>query len=110
MSRDQEGVDRDIEKGRDKTPTLNKAGEPIAVLGKGSEAQIMVASDGDEGNPRGDKEAERYQASRRYPVLRRGLVGHRRHAQPKRRSMLARRGRPGSHLRVRLAKTGLGIH
>src|SRR5262249_21779569 len=57
----------------------------------------MASPDRDKGDPRGDQQTERHQASRRYPVLRRGLVGHR--------SMLACRARPGSNLRVSLAKT-----
>src|SRR5262249_60389837 len=76
---------------------LAESARPIAVLGQGGEGQILASADRDKGDGRGDQQTERYQASRRYPVLRRGLVGHR--------SMLACRGRPGSNLRVSVAKT-----
>src|SRR5262249_9335680 len=67
---DQAGIGGDVEKGGNKSPPLNEAAQPIAVLGKRGKSQITVSSHRDKGDPCGDKEGERDQVPRRYPVLR----------------------------------------
>src|SRR5271155_615620 len=62
--RHQQTVHRDIEQRSGDPPTLDKAAQPIAVLGKGGEAQIFMPAGTNERDPGNDEEAERDQLPR----------------------------------------------